>query len=76
MYTQADAKAGILAEWRTWRTDRPSRTSTEMFIFYLKLERAGSRWLHFRCSGDKWQHVHSWLAEPSAATDKLLQPYA
>jgi len=63
MYTQSEAKTGIVAEWHSWSAKRSTRTGTDMFHFYLTLEKEASHWLRFRCSGDKWQHVHGWLEE-------------
>lgn len=65
-----DAKRLILAEWDVWSPGHTSGkpTGRDAFAFYAHLERHHPAWLTFRCRGDRWQVVHSWLIYASKVT--------
>lgn len=54
------AKAEIERAWENWDGDKSGELS--MFTFYWQLlARFRPYFLTFRCKGDPWQTVHSWL---------------
>lgn len=56
-----NAKTEIQRAWDLWDGDKVSDLS--MFIFFSWLTRYRSYFLTFRCKGDQWQTVHSWLIQ-------------
>lgn len=63
MLTIEKARREIVREWRSWARRPEKPTPNDHFLFFLQLESAGSPWLGFKCSGDKWQRIKVWLAE-------------
>ena len=55
------AKTEILRAWELWEEDKSSDPS--MLIFFGWLSRHRPYFLTFRCRGDPWQTVHSWLIQ-------------
>ena len=54
-----EARCEIQRAWEMWNGDKEADQS--MLIFYGWLWRSRPYFLTFRCSGDRWQRVHSWL---------------
>jgi hypothetical protein len=61
MQRRADLEPLIIQEW----LKRPSeqRTVTDVLIFYGQLSQKRPDLLNFRCSGDKYQVLHSILTK-------------
>ena len=55
------AKAEIQRAWELWEEDKSSNLS--MFTFFAWLTKHRPYFLTFRCKGDPWQTVHSWLIQ-------------
>lgn len=53
------AKAEIQRAWELWEENKSNAIS--MFIFFGWLKRYRPYFLTFRCKGNPWQTVHSWL---------------
>jgi len=58
---KAKAKAEIQRAWDLWEDDKSRDLS--MFVFFAWLQRNRPYFLSFRCKGDPWQTVHSWLLQ-------------
>jgi len=56
-----DAKKEIQRAWDLWNEDKDATMTKLMFFFWLQRNRP--YFLTFRCSGDPWQTVHSWILE-------------
>lgn len=54
------AKAEIQRAWAMWDGDK-SDLESAMFIFFGWANQFRPYFLTFRCKGDPWQTVHSWL---------------
>lgn len=61
MIKREDAKRRIIAEWHSWSATQSNATLGNGMMFFLFIQKERSDLLEFRASGDKWQHVHSWL---------------
>ena len=57
----ADARREIWRAWEAWEGDKGAQEA--MFVFFGWLERYQPFFLTFRCKGDPWQRVHSWLLQ-------------
>ena len=55
------AKAEIQRAWELW--DGKKHSSTAGLLFFGWLQRYRPYFLTFRCKGDRWQTVHSWLIQ-------------
>jgi hypothetical protein len=55
------ARSEIQRAWDLWERDK--NNSESMFAFYCWLTRFRPYFLTFRCQGDPWQTVHSWLIQ-------------
>ena len=55
------AKTEIQRAWKLWSEDNSG--SEAKFSFYAWLTRYRPYFLTFRCRGDRWQRVHSWLLQ-------------
>ncbi len=55
------AKAEIQRAWSIWDGDKNNNMA--MFSFFAWLTRHRPYFLTFRCKGDPWQTVHSWLLQ-------------
>lgn len=58
---KAKAKTEIQRVWANWNGDKSHNSS--MFEFYSWLTRFRPYFLTFRCQGDPWQTIHSWLLQ-------------
>jgi hypothetical protein len=69
--TEIDSEAGfnIIAEWYTWTPALRDKTLMNGFLFFCYLQRHRPHLLNFECSGDPWQHVHSWLLQAGVVKD-------
>ena len=56
------AKAEIQRAWTMWDGDKSSLEKA-MLSFFLWAEKFRPYFLTFRCKGDPWQTVHSWLLQ-------------
>lgn len=75
MLKQSEAKTIILEEFDTWvRNEGLSGipTTDEAFRLFLKLEGSNDPALNFRCNGDKWQKIKSWLYQTSRIRDRSM----
>lgn len=63
MIKQDEAKNLIQAEWHQWLRDNPQEMHSErnMIHFFAYLTKHRPDLLKFRCQGDPWQKVKSWL---------------
>ncbi len=66
-----EARLEIQRAWVRWDGDK--RTPQSMFLFYGWLSRFRPYFLTFRCKGDKWQRVHSWLLALTGASNRNCQ---
>ena len=55
------AKSEIQLAWETWGGS--DRSELRMFEFFQWLQRHRPYFLTFRCKGDPWQCIHSWLIQ-------------
>ena len=70
---QDQAKPLICNSFRRWLERHPEvekPTGTDELLFYSGLQKSGVGALNFRCRGDKWQHVHSWLRSEGLCADE------
>lgn len=75
MLKQSEAKIIILEKFDTLVRNEGSRgipTTDEAFRLYSKLEGASDPALDFRCSGDKWQKIKSWLYQTNRIRDRSM----
>ncbi len=56
------AEAEIKRAWERW-DEKKSVSDSMFFAFFCWLTRYRPYFLTFRCSGDPWQTVHSWLIQ-------------
>lgn len=67
------AELAVVDEWRAWAKANalatPKGQGADALIFYGYLQSARPELLSFRCSGDKWQRVHSWLLSRQLVAD-------
>ena len=56
------AKAEIQRAWAMWEEDK-SNLESAMLNFFLWATKFRPYFLTFRCTGDPWQTVHSWLVQ-------------
>jgi hypothetical protein len=56
-----DAKKEIQRAWILGTEDKNAKMAKLIFFFWLQRNRP--YFLTFRCSGDPWQTVHSWIIE-------------
>lgn len=55
------AKTEVQRAWKLWSGDKSNHEAK--FIFFVWLTRFRPYYLTFRCKGDRWQKVHSWLIQ-------------
>jgi hypothetical protein len=56
------AKTEIQRAWAMWEGEK-SDSESAMFMFFLWAGKFRPYFLTFRCKGDPWQTVHSWLLQ-------------
>ena len=56
-----EARLEIQRAWSVWDGDKNAIMSK--ILFFTWLQRFRPYFLTFRCKGDPWQSVHSWLLE-------------
>lgn len=71
MYSISEVEPMIVAEWRRWSRVKGSYSTGDMLEFFSTLQTQNSHLLAFRCSGDKWQRVHSWLLRDEDEQSRL-----
>ena len=72
--TVARARTLIIAEWHTWARKRGAYTITDMQIFYLAwLKKSRPELLIFKCYGDRWLVVRTWLQHDEDRQMNLLK---
>jgi hypothetical protein len=70
-----DAQSLIIQEWRRWSAKNPeARQSLDggALAFFRYLEKEKPAFLDFRCFGDKWQRVQTWLLVQDALKTKTM----
>ena len=68
---QDEAKEAIAKEWRAWaaKNNVTKAKGTDAMLFFTFLQKERSQLLNFRASGDKYQHVKSWLSRAGLVSD-------
>lgn len=72
--TVARAEKLIIAEWHTWAKTRGAYTITDMQIFYFGwLKQNKPELLMFKCYGDRWLVVRTWLQDDVGRQVRLMK---
>ena len=69
---QVIAKQKLFEEFDKWEREQNFRskpTVGEAISFYADILREKAHLLDFKCAGDKWQKIKSWLYETSRIED-------
>jgi hypothetical protein len=70
----ARAKQLIIAEWHTWAKKRGAYTITDMQIFYFAwLKQNRPELLTFKCDGERWPVVRTWLRHDEDRHVRLMK---